>query len=64
VSVHDYVIRTVGVTPTGHNRYTVVDMHGRLCHVTVDRHAAIHGAADTIIRTRIAHLVEQSERRP
>jgi hypothetical protein len=60
----DYVIRDVQVTATGHNRYTVVDLHGRLCHVTVDRMAAIHGAADTIIRARVAHLAEQAARRP
>jgi hypothetical protein len=62
--VNDYVIRNVTVTPTGHNHFEVVDMHGRLCHVTVDRQAAIHGAADTIIRARVQHLAEQAARRP
>jgi hypothetical protein len=64
VTEHDYVIRDVKVTPTGDNRYTVVDMAGRLCHVTVSRLAAIHGHADTLIRHRVRHLDEQAERRP
>jgi hypothetical protein len=62
--VNDYVIRSVNVTPAGHNHFEVVDMKGRLAHVTVDRQAAIHGAADTLIRARLAHLDEQAARGP
>jgi hypothetical protein len=62
--VNDYTIRSINVTPRGDNHYTVVDRHGRIAHVTVDRYAAIDGAADTIIRARLAHLDTQAARRP
>ena len=43
---------------------TVVDRKGRLCHVTVDRQAAIHGQADQLIRARLAHLAEGVRKHP
>lgn len=52
----DYVVRTWKVTPAGHARATVVDMHGRIAHVVVHRDHAPHGDLDLLIRDRLAAL--------
>lgn len=52
----DYTVRATAATLTGHSRFTVVDRHGRVAHVTVHRQAAIDGHADRIIRARVAAL--------
>lgn len=52
----DYVVRTWKLTPAGHARATVVDMHGRIVHVTVHHDHAPHGDIDGMIRDRLAAL--------
>jgi hypothetical protein len=60
----DYVVRTWQLTPAGHARATVVDMHGRIVHVTVHRAHAPHGDIDAIIRERLAALPPHRLRSP
>lgn len=52
----DYVVRSWTLTPAGHSRVTVVDMHGRVVHLTVARDHMPHGDIDALIRTRLASL--------
>lgn len=52
----DYVVRTWQVTPAGHARVTVVDMHGRIAHLTVTRDHVLHGDIDRLLRDRLAAL--------
>lgn len=52
----DFVVRSWRLTPAGHARATVVDMHGRIAHVTITKHASAHGDVEAIIRDRLAHL--------
>ena len=54
----DYVVRAWKVTTAGHARATVVDMHGRIAHVTIERAHAPHGDIDGLIRARLAALPE------
>ncbi|HET9247704.1 MAG TPA: hypothetical protein VFO15_18010 [Xanthobacteraceae bacterium] len=52
----DFVVRSWRTTPAGHARATVVDMHGRIAHVTITKHASAHGDVEQLIRDRLAHL--------
>lgn len=52
----DFVVRSWRLTPAGNARATVVDMHGRIAHVTITRHASAHADVEAIIRDRLAAL--------
>jgi hypothetical protein len=52
----DFVVRSWMLTPAGHARATVVDMHGRVAHVTVHADHAPHGDLEALIRARLAAL--------
>lgn len=52
----DYVVRAWNVTTAGHARATVVDMHGRIAHVTVRDTHAPHADIDGLIRDRLRTL--------
>lgn len=50
----DYVVRAVERLPLLRHRFTVVDMAGRLHHVTVSDKAAQAGHTDMLIRKALA----------
>ena len=52
----DYVVRRWQLTNAGHARVTVVDMRGRVAHVTVRDTHLPHANVDAQIRARLNAL--------
>ena len=60
----DYVVRSSSVTRNGDTHFCVVDMHGRIAWITVDRVHAVNGGADREIRHRLEAIHAAEAKRP
>ena len=50
-----YVLRSTATAPDGRVVYTVVDMNGRVSHVTLPHELTLTELADPIIRAHVAN---------
>jgi len=60
----DYVVRATRLTAAGHTRVTVVDMRGRVAHVTIRRDHYPAADVHTLVLDRLGRLPEPKRSGP